>query len=290
MKRALGITITVALGISIFFGLAGTVGKTAKRDGPMLAEANRQKILLVTVGTEPKTLDPGTTEGVPEGEVEEAIFECLALSDPEDGTKYIPGVAESWEHNDDYSVWTFHLRTNAKWSNGDPVTADDFVFSVKRVLNASLGSPFSDYFFVIKGAREYLNGEINDFDQVGAKALDLHTLRFDLVGPDPYFLALVTLQAFQPVHPPTILKFGSIGERDTKWTDPNHFVGNGPFVLKSWRVNDVIEVVKSPTYWDAESVKLKGINFYSIESLDTAERAFRVGQLHKTEYVPGDKN
>jgi oligopeptide transport system substrate-binding protein len=289
MKRALGITITVALGISVLVGLAATVGKTTTRGGPMLAEANRNKILLLSVGSEPRTLDPGVMEGIPEGQIAEALFEGLVISDPKDGAKQIPGVAESWEHNDDYSAWTFHLRTNAKWSNGDPVAADDFVFSVERVLTASLGSPFSDSFFVIKGAKEYLNGEIKDFDQVGVRALGPQLLRFDLVGPDPYFLALLTLQPFQPVHAQTILKFGTIGQRDTKWTVPGNFVGNGAFVLKSWRENDVIEVVKSPTYWDAGSVKLNGINFYSIESLDTADRAFQAGQLHITQFVPLDK-
>jgi oligopeptide transport system substrate-binding protein len=119
--------------------------------------------------------------------------------------------------------------------------------------------------------------------------VDPHTLRFDLVGPDPYFTGLLTLQPFQPVHPTTIQKFGRIDQRDTKWTEPGKFVGNGPFVLKSWRENDVIEVVKSSTYWDAAGVKLNGINFYSVESYDTSERAFRAGQLHKTEYVPLDK-
>lgn len=289
MKKTLGITVALVLGISVLIGLTSTVGSTAKHGGPMLAAANRHKILLVTVGSEPKTLDPGLTDTDPEGKIEEALFEGLVITDPKDGSKQIPGSAAAWEHNSDYSVWTFHLRTNGKWSNGDPVTADDFLFSVKRVLTASLGAPFSEYFFVIKGAREYLGGQIQDFDQVGMKALDPYTLRFDLTGPDPYFLALLTLQPFQPVHPRTILKFGSIGQRDTKWTEPDRFVGNGPFVLKSWRENDVIEVVKSPTYWDADKVKLNGINFYSIESYDTTERAFRAGQLHKTEFVPLDK-
>jgi oligopeptide transport system substrate-binding protein len=289
VKRFAQIVIAGGLGVAFLTGLAVVLGETAKHESPMLAEANRQKILLVTVGSEPKTLDPNLTDTDPEGKIEEALLEGLIISDPKDGSKQIPGVAESWEHNDDSSVWTFHLRTNAKWSNGDPVTADDFVFSAKRELTGSLGAPFSDSSFVIKGAKEYLSGEIQDFDQVGVKALDPYTVRFDLVGPDPYFLALLTLQSFLPVHAPTILKFGSIGQRDTKWTEPGSFVGNGPFVLKSWRVNDVVEVVKSPTYWDADRVKLNGINFYSIESLDTADRAFRAGQLHKTEFVPLDK-
>jgi oligopeptide transport system substrate-binding protein len=287
--KAIQIICALALASSIFMGLAATTNHTAGRSGPMLSAANRNKILLLTVGSEPKTLDPALTDTDPEGKIEEAVFEGLVITDPKDGYKQIPAVAESWEHNDDCSVWTFHLRAEAKWSNGDPVTAEDFVFSIRRVLTPSLGAPFSEYFFVIKGARAYLTGKTTDFDQVGVKALDPHTLRFDLTGPDPYFTALLTLPPFQPVHPPTILKFGKIGQRDTKWTEPRNFVGNGPFVLKSWRENDVIEMVKSPTYWDAQSVKLNGINFYSIESYDTTERAFRAGQLHKTEFLPLDK-
>jgi oligopeptide transport system substrate-binding protein len=152
-----------------------------------------------------------------------------------------------------------------------------------------LGAPLADYLFVIRGAREYLSGDIHDFNQVGVQALDLHTVRFDLIGPDPYFLALVNLGTFLPLHAPTVLRFGTIGQRDTKWTLPENFVGNGPFVLKSWRKNDVIEVVKSPTYWDADRVRLNGINFYSIESIETADRAFRAGQLHITAFVPLDR-
>jgi len=152
-----------------------------------------------------------------------------------------------------------------------------------------LGSPLADYDLVIRGAKKYLSGEIHDFNQVGVKALDPRSVRFDLIGPDPYFVALLSLSSFFPVHMPTVLRFGTIGQRDTKWTAPENFVGNGPFILKSWRKNDVIEVVKSPTYWDADRVKLNGINFYSIESIDTADRAFRAGQLHITQSVPLDK-
>jgi hypothetical protein len=112
-------------------------------------------------------LDPDLTDGVPEGKIEEALFEGLVNSDPKDASNCVPGVAESWEYNHEYSAWTFHLQNNAKWSNGDPLTADDFVFSIKRVLTGSLGAPLADYVFVIRGAREYLSGEIHDFDQVG---------------------------------------------------------------------------------------------------------------------------
>jgi oligopeptide transport system substrate-binding protein len=289
MKRAPRITIAAALGTLLLAGLVVIVAQVNRYGSPMLAEANRHKILLLTVGSEPRALDPDLTNGVPEFKIESALFEGLVNSDPKDGSNWIPGVAESWEHSDDYSAWTFHLRNNAKWSNGDPVSANDFVFSIKRVLTPSLGSPFSEFAFVIRGAKEYLGGEIHDFSRVGVHALDRQTVRFDLIGPDPYFLALLTLNSFLPVHMPTVLRFGTIGQRDSKWTAPENFVGNGPFVLKSWRKNDVIEVVKSPTYWDADRVKLNGVNFYSIESISTADRAFRAGQLHITQSVPLDR-
>jgi oligopeptide transport system substrate-binding protein len=289
MNRAPRIAIAVALGVFLLAGLAAIFARANRHGSPMLAEANRHKILLITVGSEPRALDPDLTNGVPEFKIEGALFEGLVNPDPKDGSNWIPGVAETWEHSDDYSAWTFHLRKNAKWSNGDTVSADDFVFSIKRVLTASLGSPFSDFAFVIRGAKEYLSGEIQDFKQVGVKAVDHQTVRFDLIGPDPYFLALLDLNSFLPVHMPTVLRFGTIGQRDTKWTAPENFVGNGPFVLKSWRKNDVIEVVKSPTYWDADRVRLNGINFYSIESISTADRAFRAGQLHITQSVPLDQ-
>src|SRR3984957_3452108 len=190
MSKAPQITIA-ALTILLASGVIGMVSQSNRYGSPMLAEANRHKILLQTVGSEPTGLDPDLTNGIPEFKIEGALFEGLVTSDPKDGSKWIPGVAESWEHSDDYSVWTFHLRKNAKWSNGDPVSADDFVFSIKRVLTASLGSPFSEYALVIRGAKEYLSGKILDFGQVGVKAVDDRTVRFDLNGPNPYFLALL---------------------------------------------------------------------------------------------------
>ncbi len=130
---------------------------------------------------------------------------------------------------------------------------------------------------------------MTDFNQVGVHAEDPHPLKIELIGPTPYFLSSILHTAWFPVHMPTILKFGKMNERDTKWTEPGNYVGTGPFILKTWRQNDVIEVVRNPLYWDAATVKLNGINFYSIESTDTQERAFEAGQLHKTLDVPLDR-
>jgi oligopeptide transport system substrate-binding protein len=187
---------------------------------PALEEANRNRILLLCEGTEPRTLDPQTAQGVPEHHIIMALTEGLLENDSNDQSKQLPGLADRWEHSEDYSIWKFHLRDNAKWSNGDPVTAQDFIFSYKRILTAILGAPYIDALFILKGAREYAEGKIGNFDQVGVKALDDRNLEFDLIGPTPYFLSAVLHTAWFPVHPSTILKFGRIDERDTKWTRP----------------------------------------------------------------------
>lgn len=254
-----------------------------------LEEANRNKILLLTVGSEPRTLDPQQASGVTEHHIIMAMIEGLVADDPNDQAKQVPGMAESWEHNEDYSTWIFHIGADRKWSNGDPVTAQDFVFSYKRMLTPSFASPYVDSLFIIKGGENYYREKLTDFDRVGVKALDERTLRIELVGPTPYFLSALRHTSWFPVNPKTILKFGRFDERDTKWTRPENFLGNGAFKMKTWRENDVIQMIRNPLYWDAASVKLNGINFYAIENIDTSDRAFEAGQLHRTDTVPLDK-
>jgi len=248
-----------------------------------LDEATRNKILLINEGAEPRTLDPqAAAMGVLEHHIILGLIEGLVGCHPTDQSKEVPGMADHWEHNTDYSIWTFHIGEDRKWSNGDPVTAQDFVFSYKRILTPAFGAQNVDRLFVMKGAEDYFKEKIADFDQVGVKALDDHTLRIELAGPTPYFLSLLQHYSWFPVNPKSILKFGTISDRDTKWTLPENYVGNGPFKLKSWRHNDVIEMVRNPFYWDAVTVKLNGINFYLIENRNTEDRAFQAGQLHKT--------
>jgi oligopeptide transport system substrate-binding protein len=254
-----------------------------------LEEATRNKILLISEKSEPGTLDPQTAHSIPESHIIMGLIEGLVGCHPTDQSKEVPGMADRWEHNEDYSIWTFHIGEDRKWSNGDPVTAQDFVFSYKRILTPAFGSQNVDRFFVMRGAEDYFKEKIKDFDQVGVKALDDHTLRIELIGPTPYFLSLLQHYAWFPVNPKTILKFGTISERNTKWTLPENYVGNGPFKLKSWRQNDVIEVVRNPLYWDAATVKLNEINFYLIENQSTQDRAFQAGQLHKTHELQPDK-
>jgi len=254
-----------------------------------LEEATRNKVLLINEGFEPRTLDPQAAQDLSAHHIIMGLIEGLVGCHPTDQSKEVPGMADHWEHNDDFSTWTFHIGEDRKWSNGDPVTAQDFVFSYKRILTPVFGSQHVDRLFVMKGAKDYFKEKITDFDQVGVKALDDHTLRIELVGPIPYFLSLLQHYSWFPVNPKTILKFGTISDRDTKWTLPENYVGNGPFKLKSWRSHDVIEMVRNPLYWDAATVKLNGINFYLIENQSTEDRAFQTGQLHKTYGLQLDK-
>jgi oligopeptide transport system substrate-binding protein len=258
-------------------------------DSRNLEEATKNKILLTTEGSEPRTLDPQAAQGVTEHHIIMGLIEGLVGCHPTDQSLAVPGMADHWEHNDDYSVWTFHIGEDRKWSNGDPVTAQDFVFSYKRILTPAFGAYYVDSLFILKGAEDYYREKVKDFDQVGVKALDDHTLRIELVGPTPYLLSLLQHDSWYPVNPKTILKYGKISDRDTKWTSASNYVGNGPFIMKTWRENDVIELVRNPLYWDAATVKLNGINFYSIDSQNTQDRAFQAGQLHKTNELQLDK-
>jgi len=187
-------------------------------------------------------------------------------------------------------VYTFHMREDARWSNGDPVTAHDFFNSYKRILTPSLASRYAYMLYPIKNARRFNEGEVTNFDEVGVRALDDATFQVTLENPTAYFLAMTAQHyTYWPVHLPTVQKHGDPYQRGNNWTRPGNYVGNGPFVLKEWKVNEVVKVVKSETYWDRDRVRLREINFYPIESLETEERAFRSGQLHVTEEVPLSK-
>ena len=288
MKKLILFAALLVVGGLVWFGAAHRKSRTAAYS-LTLQEANKNKILLLTVGSEPRTLDPQEAQGVTEHHIIMAMIEGLVAPSIDDQSKAVPGMADRWEHNDDYSVWTFHIGDDRRWSNGDPVTAQDFVFSYRRMLTPSFGAQYADNLFILKSAEDYYHGKITDFDQVGVKALDPHTLRIELVGPTPYLLSLVQHDSWFPVNPKAILKFGNIDTRDSEWTRAENYIANGPFKMKSWRPNDVIEVVRNPLYWDAANVKLNGINFYSIENMNTQERAFQAGQLHKTDQIPLDK-
>ncbi len=200
-----------------------------------------------------------------------------------------PGVAERWDISGDGLIYTFHLRADARWSNGEPVTAHDFVASYRRILTPGLAAENASMFYVLRGAQAFHKGQLNQFGEVGVTAVDARTLRLTLDHPTSYFLSLLQHWAWYPVHLPTIEKAGPADSRANPWARPGTLVGNGPFVLKEWRRGQRLVVAKSPTYWDAATVRLNEIHLHPIESRDAEERAFRTGQLHLTEALPPGK-
>jgi len=242
-------------------------------------------------GSEPQGIDPHIVTGVPEHHILISLCEGLTIPNPNpkgsDG--YIPGTAESWSISDDGKEYIFKLNKNAKWSNGDPVTADDFVWSWKRILTASLGSQYPDMLYYLVGAYEYHNGQIDNFDEVGVKAIDTHTLKINLKNPTPFFIGLLSHYSTWPVHKETVLKHGDIDDRNGEWTRPGNFVCNGPFQLKTWELNNKIVVEKNPHYYDASMVRLNEIHYYPVSNVMTEDRMFRAGQLHLTSSMPTQK-
>ena len=242
---------------------------------------NRLGIAHIGNGAEPQGMDPHVVTGVPESNIINAIFEGLVYKDAST-LEVQPGVAESWEISDDGRIYTFNIRRDAKWSNGDSLTAQDFVWSWWRGLQPALGSQYVFMFFPIKNAEAFFRGEVTDFDKVGVKAIDDYTLQVELNNPTTYFLQLMDHYSTFPVHRATIEKFGEAWESYTGWTRPQNIVSNGPFKMDSWQLNRNVKVSPNPHYWDHDRIKLNGIVFYSTELSTTEERMFRAGQLHYT--------
>ena len=253
-----------------------------------VSSGNREGMLHYGNGSEPQGLDPHVVTGVPESHLVRALFEGLAVKNPYT-LEPEPGVAESWEFSEDRRIITFHINPRAKWSNGDPMTAEDYVWSWKRALDPAMGNLYAYMLFPVKNAEAYATGRLTDLEQLGVKALDKLTLQVTLNEPTPYFIQLMDHYSTFAVHRPTIEKFGKSTARFTKWTRVENMVSNGAFKLTQWHLNRRIVMEKSKTYWDADKVRLAGIVFYPTENSVSEERMFRADQLHYTQTIPLEK-
>lgn len=234
--------------------------------------ADKQEI-TINNGAEPESLDPHKVSGSPESNLLRQILVGLTTTD-NDG-KTIPGIAEKWESADN-KVWTFHLR-DAKWSNGDPVTAEDFVYSMRRLTDPATASPYSSYLadVGVVNAQEVMDGKAKP-DTLGVKAIDAKTLEITLKEPAPFFPDTLIHSSVKPVHKATVEKHGD------KWTQPENFVGNGAYLPKSWTVNDRIVLERNPQYYDDANTKINRVTFLAITQATTDMDRFKAGEVDVT--------
>ncbi len=242
--------------ISILTALAGNMAFAAKV--PAGVELAAKQELIKGNGDEVQSLDPHKIEGVPEANVSYDLLEGLVINDS--NGQPVPGVAESWD-NKEGKIWTFHLRNTAKWSNGEPVTAQDFVYSWQRLADPKTASPYASYlqYGHLENIDEIIAGKKKP-DQLGVKALDAHTLQVTLTESVPYFYKLLIHPSMSPVYKPAIEKFGE------KWTQPENWIGNGAYKLQEHVINERIVVVRNPQYWDNADTKLDKVTFLPIPS------------------------
>jgi len=238
---------------------------------------SKEQVLRVRYGGEPENLDPEKATGVPEANYLQAMFEGLTELDNDGLPK--PAAAEKWEVSPDGLVYTFHLRAN-KWSNGDPVTAQDFVYAWKRLLNPTTAAEYAYMLFPIKGAEAYNNGK-GSADAVGVKAIDDKTLEVTLEKPTAYFLGVLAHNSAYPVNPKVVEANGD------KWAgDIATLVGNGAFKATEWQHGSKLVMVKNDQYWDKDKVKLNKIEWTLVEEAATALSMFENNQLDFVDEPP----
>ncbi|MFT6363273.1 MAG: oligopeptide transport system substrate-binding protein, partial [Planctomycetota bacterium] len=240
-------------------------------------------------GTEVATLDPARVTGVPEGRIIKALFEGLVVKHPRT-LKPMPGMAESWSVSEDLLTYTFHIRKEAMWTNGDPVTAHDFVYSWKRFLSAKTAAEYAYQLWYVEGAEAFTkdnddNGDpIHSFDTVGIKANGDYILKVKLKSPTPFFMDLMAFYPMFPVNRRNIeeaqAQWPDNNEWEMRWLRPENLVTNGPYTVQYRRVNDRIRLQKNPAYWDAGNVAMNTIDALTIEQAGTALNTYLTGSTH----------
>ncbi|MCG5129361.1 oligopeptide ABC transporter substrate-binding protein OppA [Enterobacter mori] len=249
-------------------------GSAMAADVPAGVQLAEKQTLVRNNGAEVQSLDPHKIEGVPESNVNRDLFEGLLVTDV-DGHP-APGVAEKWE-NKDFKVWTFHLRKDAKWSDGTPVTAEDFVYSWQRLANPNTASPYASYlqYGHIANIDDIIAGK-KPVTDLGVKAIDANTFEVTLSEPVPYFYKLLVHPSVSPVPKSAVEKFGE------KWTQPANIVTNGAYKLKDWVVNERMVLERNPQYWDNAKTVINQVTYLPISSEVTDVNRYRSGEIDMT--------
>jgi oligopeptide transport system substrate-binding protein len=235
----------------------------------LTAAAYASGTLRVASMGEPASLDPHKVSGTWENYVVGDMFVGLTTENPK--AEPIPGVAESWNVSEDGKTYTFTLRKSS-WSDGTPLTAHDFVYSMQRILLPETAAEYASLLYIIQGAEALNKGEAK-VDTLGVKALDDYTLEVKLTGPAPYFLALLTHYTAYPVPRHVIDKVGN------QWSKPENMVVNGPYKLVEWIPNTHVKLTKNDAFWDAAALSFDNLTFYTQEDRAAVQKRFRAGEI-----------
>lgn len=273
----------------VLFILAGTLALAGcSRPESAVTTGNRDQVLHLGIKDEPSDLDPHINTASSTSSILSTLYQGL-VTPASDGVTVLPGDADNWEISRDGLTLTFHIRSDARWSNSESITAEDYRQSFLRILDPQLGSESSGDLFVVRGARAFVEGRSRDPTSVGIEVPDPRTLVMFLNHPAPYLLKVLGRSPFYPVYMPALDAGGGRHQRGGPWTNPGVLVSNGPFTLLEWKPNAYIRVVRNPHFWDSGRVKLREIRFYPIDDEAAEERSFRAGQLHATYRLPATK-
>lgn len=221
-------------------------------------------------GAEPESLDPAVVTGIPEMRITKALFEGLTRLDPHTA-RPVPALADRWEISPDGRAYTFHLRTNAVWSTGEPITSADVLWSWQRALNPATAGDYAGQLFCIRGAEDYYNGKLKDGEELGVHAVDPRILRVDLEMPLPFFLDVCAFPTLAVVPRTAIEKYGD------RWLHAEPLPASGAFTLGDWRLNSRVRVLRNPRYWDAANTASEIIDLLPIGSANTALNLYQTG-------------
>ena len=246
--------------------------------GSSLAQA--QTVFHRGAAGDPESLDPHKTSTVVESDILLDMLEGLVTYDAK--ANVVPGVAEKWSISADGLTYTFTLRKDANWSNGEPVRASDFVYSFRRLLNPATGAKYANILYTLKNAEKVNKGQ-SPLEELGARAVDDKTLELRLEYTAPYFIAQLAHQTGLPVYPPAVEKFGK------DFLKPENWVSNGAFVLKSFTPNDKLVAVRNERYREAAATKIDQVIFYPLEDRGAALRRFQAGEIQYYNDVPTDQ-
>ena len=247
----------------------------------LTVSAYAENVLHRGNGAEPETLDLHKSTGVPEANIQRDLFESL-VSVAADGS-LIPGAAKSWEQDASGKLWTFTLRDDGKWSNGETVVASDFVNAFQRALSPATASEYAFILWPVKNAKAISKGEIKDLNELGITAPDDLTLKIELENPTPYLTGLLSHSMTYPIH----LK--SQQQHGKKWTRPNNLISNGPYQLADWKPQTKLKLIKNPHFRDTKKLHFDTVYFHPIEDKGAELKRFRAGELDITDDVPSDQ-